>query len=181
MAHQSAGQDGRQSPQGQAKAIFPPRRSVNSASYDEVSRSVSTTHRELPLACERLLHLESAVRQFRRRFFPLPPRREVDGLLLASTVEWAGRGQLDVDLSFPLRPQPEPTRRSVPQPAGVRKLSFAMAGNFWISRSGTCPIKGRDLFRASTEYCERKAYVLTVEMAVVVCGLVALTYGAFHK
>jgi hypothetical protein len=64
--------------------------SLSTRKHFSYSRSVSMTHRASLPACGRLLHLDSAVRQLRRRFFPLPPMCEVDALPLASTVEWAG-------------------------------------------------------------------------------------------
>src|ERR1700730_3000406 len=63
---------------------------ISTRKHFAFSRSVSMTHRASLPACGRLLHLDSAVRQLRRRFFPLPPMCEVDALPLASTVEWAG-------------------------------------------------------------------------------------------
>jgi hypothetical protein len=94
---------GRSVAAGPTRESFPRRGIVKSANQDfgfafslstrkhfSYSRSVSMTHRESLPACGRPLHLDLAVRQLRRRFFPLPPMCEVDALPLASTVEWAG-------------------------------------------------------------------------------------------
>jgi len=88
------------------------------------------THRASQPACGRLLHLDSAVRQLRRRFFPLPPMREVEALPLASTVEWAGGS------SFWFRLQPELDQAAdCPATDGRLQAGFPTAGNCFIENS----------------------------------------------